>query len=156
MSHGYKGKGSLIHLLVDGNGEPLAITTTGANGNERSEVEKLLHKTVILSKRGLAERMVVLEGDKGYDCSRLRQALLNRGIFPFIPYRRIHGRDIPDKEEVMKTFHLEQKRWQVERAFAWLKRRCRRLMTRWERKKAIWDGFVTLGIIYTWMVNLVG
>ena len=156
MSHGYKGKGSLIHLLADGKGEPLATTTTGASGNERTEVEKLLRKSVILPKPSLAKRMVILEADKGYDCSWLRQALLSRGIFPFIPYRKIHGRDAPQSKEVMETFHLEKKRWQVERAFAWLKRRCRRLMNRWERKKVIWDGFVTLGLIFTWMLNLVG
>lgn len=156
MSHGYKGKGSLIHLLADGKGEPLATTTTSAGGNERTEVEKLLQKTTILRKRSLAERMVVLEADKGYDCSWLRQALLFRGIFPFIPYRKMRGRDAPESQEIIETFHLEKKRWQVERAFAWLKRRCRRLMTRWERKKVIWDGFVTLGLIYTWILNLLG
>lgn len=32
VSPGYKGKGSLIDLLVDGNGQPLATTTTAANG----------------------------------------------------------------------------------------------------------------------------
>lgn len=156
MSHGYKGKGSLIHLLVDGKGEPLATTTTGSGGNERTEVEKLLQKTTILPKTSLAGRMVVLEADRGYDCGWLRQVLLSRGIFPFIPYRKMRGRDAPLSKEVMETFHLEKRRWQVERAFAWLKRRCRRLMTRWERKKVIWDGFVTLGLIYTWMLNLVG
>lgn len=35
VEHGYKGKGSLLHLLTDYNGNPLAITTTAANGNER-------------------------------------------------------------------------------------------------------------------------
>lgn len=156
MSHGYKGKGSLIHLLADGNGKPLAVTTTGAKGNERLEVEKLLDKTTILPKPRLAEKMMVLEADKGYDCDWLRQVLLTRGIFPFIPCRKIRGRDIPQTTEVMKTFHLEKKRWQVERAFAWLKRRCRRLMVRWERKEVVWEGFVTMGLIYTWLINLLG
>lgn len=156
MSHGYKGKGSLIHLLADGKGKPLATTTTGAGGNERTEVEKLLKKTTILHKPTLAERMIILEADKGYDCSWLRQILLSRGIFPFIPYRKMRGRNTPPSKEVMETFNLERKRWQVERAFAWLKRRCRRLMVRWERKEVVWNGFVTLGLIYTWILNLVG
>jgi len=63
-SHGYKGKGSLIHLLADKNSKPLAITTTGAGGNERTEVEKLLLKTTILHKRSLAGRLTILETDK--------------------------------------------------------------------------------------------
>ncbi|WP_338030014.1 hypothetical protein [Estrella lausannensis] len=35
----------------------------------------------------------------------------------------------------------------VERAFVWLKRRCRRLLLRWERIAIIWSGFATLGLI---------
>lgn len=100
--------------------------------------------------------MVVLEADKGYDCAWLRNALLTRGIFPFIPYRKIKGRDTPKTNEVIETFQLRKKRWKAERAFAWLKRRCRRLLMRWERKAFIWTGFVTLGLIYTWIKNLVG
>jgi len=119
-------------------------------------VEKLLEKTTNLPKPSLAKRMVILEADKGYDCGWLRQVLLSRGIFPFVPYRKIRGRDAPQSKEVIEIFHLEKKRWQVESAFAWLKRRCKRLMTRWKRKKVIWDRFVTLGLIYTWLLNLVG
>ena len=80
VSHGYKGKGSLIHLLVDGKGKPLSVITTGADGNERKEVENLLTKATVVSKSSLAGRMIVLEADKGYDCGWLRQVLLSRGI----------------------------------------------------------------------------
>jgi len=157
VSHGYKGKGSLIHLLVDGNGHPLMITTTGANGDERKEVEKLLDKTIDLNSAAtLKGRMIVLEADRGYDSAWLRQALLIRGIFPLIPYRKINGRTFPKTEEIVRTFQLNKKRWRVERAFAWIKRRSRRLMLRWERKAKIWNGFVILGLIYMWIKNLVG
>lgn len=79
MFHGYKGKGSLIHLLVDGNGEPLAVTTTAANKDERLEVEKLLTKISILDRKSLKDRVIVLEADKGYDCDWLRNLLFSRG-----------------------------------------------------------------------------
>lgn len=100
--------------------------------------------------------MTILEADKGYDSVWLRQALLAMQIFPLIPYRKIKGRDIPDMKEVCDVFHLTKKRWMVERAFAWLKRRCRRLLMRWERLPGIWAGFATLGVIYSWLGNLVG
>lgn len=100
--------------------------------------------------------MTILEADRGYDCGWLRQALLIRGIFPFIPYRKTRGRVFPKTEEIVETFHLHKKRWKVERAFAWIKRRCRRLLMRWERKAEVWAGFVTLGVIYAWLKNLVG
>lgn len=44
VDHGYKGKGMTSHLLVDGLGQPLGITSTGASGNERKEVIPLLKK----------------------------------------------------------------------------------------------------------------
>ncbi len=154
VAHGHKGKGTLLHLLIDGLGNPLAITTTAANGAERGEVEKLTAQVRGMKKLG--ERMTVLEADKGYDAEWLRQALLIARIFPLIPYRKIRGRKTPSMQEVCKTFNLSRKRWMVERAFAWLKRRCRRLMMRWERIALVWNGLSILGLIYTWMRNLVG
>nr|NGX34187.1 hypothetical protein [Candidatus Anoxychlamydiales bacterium]NGX34786.1 hypothetical protein [Candidatus Anoxychlamydiales bacterium] len=38
----------------------------------------------------------------------------------------------------------------------WLKRKCRRLMMRWERKSEVWDAFAKLGLIYMWMEVLLG
>lgn len=100
--------------------------------------------------------MTVLEADKGYDAAWLRQNLLNTHIFPLIPYRKIRGRETPKMEEICRTFGLSRNRWMVERAFAWLKRRCRRLLLRWERIAQIWTGFAKLGLIYTWLNNLFG
>ena len=153
VDYGYKGKGVLLHLLVDKNGHAVAIATTGAKGNEKQQVKGLLNQ---LPSRTLKGRIVVLEADKGYDAGWLRQALLNIGIFPLIPYRKIVGRCAPDFKEVCHFFRLTPQRWIVERAFAWLKRRYRRLLLRWERLVMIWSGFATLGIIYTWLKNLFG
>ena len=109
-----------------------------------------------MPKQKLAGRMIVLEADKGYDCNWLRQVLLIRNIFPLIPYRKMSGRDIPKTEQILETFSLKKKRWQVERAISWFKRRCRRLLARWERTSLVWNGFVSLGLIYMWIKNLVG
>jgi hypothetical protein len=46
VAHGHKGKGTVLHLLIDGLGNPLAITTT---------VKEL---------RTLGERMTILEADR--------------------------------------------------------------------------------------------
>jgi len=146
----------LLHLLIDGSGKLLAITTTSAKGNERLEVRRLLAQITHLSRQSLKGRMIILEADKGYDSGWLRQALLAMRVFPLIPYRKIKGRDTPDMKEVCEAFHLTKKRWMVERAFAWLKRRCRRLLMRWERLPGIWAGFATLGVIYSWLWDLVG
>ena len=158
IAHGYKGKGTLIHLLIDAKGNPISVSTTAANGDERKEVKGLLDNIDSDLKKSskLNGRMTIVEADKGYDSGWLRQALLVRGFFPLIPYRKIRGRKTPDMNEICTTFDLKRKRWMVDRAFSWLKRRCRRLLLRWERTAVIWNGFVTLGLIFTWLKNLFG
>jgi hypothetical protein len=48
VEHGYKGKGSLLHLITDKEGRPLWITTTSAKGNERSQALVLLDQLQII------------------------------------------------------------------------------------------------------------
>ena len=106
--------------------------------------------------QSLRGRMSALEADKGYDAAWLRQTLLNAGILPVIPYQKIKSREAPDFKEACSFFRLTSQRWKVERAFAWLKRRCRRLLLRWERLAVTWHRFSLLGVIYTWLRNLFG
>lgn len=158
VQHGYKGKGSLLHLLTDYQGSPLAITTTAANGDERQEVEKLLERSGVQAwGAGLFNRaIIILEADKGYDSAKIRQMLLNRGIFPFIPRKKM-GRpncNRANQTEVAKAFNIKSVRWKVERTFAWLKRKYRRLLMRWERLPSAWNAFTTLALIYFWKENL--
>jgi len=156
VNHGHKGKGSLLHLLIDGLGNPLAITTTGAGGDERVEIQKLIDPVKGILEKSQKEKMVIFEADKGYDAAWLRKTLLSQGFFPLIPYRKIRGRDIPEMAKVCATFNLSRKHWMAERAFSWLKRRCRRSMLRWERIAQIWTGFAVMGLIYTWLKVLFG
>ena len=51
VDYGYKGKGVVIHLLADGFGQPIAITTTPASGNERLQVKTLLEKVSIIPEK---------------------------------------------------------------------------------------------------------
>ncbi|MGB6298410.1 MAG: hypothetical protein WBF90_19810 [Rivularia sp. (in: cyanobacteria)] len=44
VAYGGKGKGILIHTLTEGNGMPLANSTTAANGSEREQIMPLLDK----------------------------------------------------------------------------------------------------------------
>jgi len=112
VNHGYKGKGVVVHVLADGSGNPLAITTTPANGNERLQVEILLDKANIHPTK----IMPIFEADKGYDCLWLRSSLLQKHLFPLIPYRKNTSKASIFKE----TFSIKSKRWKVERTFAWL------------------------------------
>lgn len=96
--------------------------------------------------------MIVIEADKGYDSADLRQELLRRGFFPMIPWRT-NIKNAPKLSEVSKQFELKPIRWVVERTHAWLKRRYRRLMVRWERKDELWRAMVQLALILEWTKN---
>jgi IS5 family transposase len=150
VTHGYKGKGSLLHLLVDAKGSCLAMTSTGANGNERKELLGLIERV-----KGLAgkQEMIVVEADKGYDSGELRQELLNRGFFSLIPWRK-NVKGAPTIKEVAAEFGLKPIRWVVERTHSWIKRKYRRLMVRWERKSEIWNAMTQLALIMEWVKNL--
>jgi transposase len=75
VEYGFKGKGVLTHALVDGNGNILSVTTTGAGQSEREQVEELLDCIdVNTGRRGRRRsRPATLELDKGYDSQELRK-----------------------------------------------------------------------------------
>lgn len=154
VDHGYKGKGSLLHLVVDKEGKPLWITTTSAKGNEREQALILLDHLNVIRGNNI-KRMTICEADKGYDAAHLRQSMLNKGYLPLIGCRR-NNKQYISTSEIAIFFGITRKRWVIERSFAWLKRKCRRLMMRWERKSEIWDAFAKLGLIYMWMEDLLG
>jgi len=87
-------------------GNPLAITTTAANGDERQEVAKLINQVEALSKRKLKKRVIILKADKGYDARWLRQKLLNSNI---IPYRKMKGRNTLTMNEICEILRYRRK-----------------------------------------------
>lgn len=154
IDYGYKGKGVTTHLLVDNNGNPVAFETTSANGDERKQVEKLLDSVICFIDEFSNETQLfpIFEADKGYDSHELRDKLLRRKIYPLIPYRKI------GKQESWKTIAswILKKRWQVERAIAWLQRKFRRLVVRWERRLKYWKGFLNFSLILFWVNRISG
>ncbi|PIS01247.1 MAG: hypothetical protein COT84_03335 [Chlamydiae bacterium CG10_big_fil_rev_8_21_14_0_10_35_9] len=69
-----------------------------------------------------------------------------------IPYR---GSKNALYQESCKIFKKKSIRWKVERTFAWVKRKCRRLYLKWERTTAAWAAVVDLSLIYYWLEALV-
>lgn len=153
IEYGFKGKGTTTHLLIDGNGSPVALTSTAANGDERQQVEPLLDRvrTKIESVRERFGTIPIFEADKGYDADELRRKLLKRRIFPWICRRKKPGKTADKIESALKRM-----RWKVERAISWLQRKFRRLAVRWERRIRYWKGFLTFGLITFWMDRLLG
>jgi len=154
VEHGYKGKGSLLHLITDKEGKPLWIITTSAKGNERDQAVALLSQLQLIQCKDTS-RMSICEADKGYDADDLRQEMLKRGYVPIIGYRKNRKERVKTKE-IYDFFRVTTKRWVVERTFSWLKRKCRRLLMRWERKPEIWEAFALLGLVFMWLEILLG
>ncbi|MFD3537019.1 IS5 family transposase [Streptomyces sp. NPDC058661] len=126
--------GSKHHVLVDGQGIPLAVSLTGGNRNDVTQLLPLLAK--VPSVAGLVgrprRRPDVLFADRGYDHDKYRRLVWAQGIKPMIARRGVpHGSG------------LGVYRWVVERTIAWL-HGFRRLRVRWERRDDIHEAFLGL------------
>ena len=128
-------KGSKHHVIVDGNGTPLAATITAANRHDVTQLEPLVDAVPpVRGKRGRPRRRPKrLYADRAYDSEPHRRALRRRGIRPMIARRRTaHGSG------------LGRVRWVVERTVGWLGRK-RKLRIRTERRVDIHAAFLSLG-----------
>ncbi|WP_408057287.1 IS5 family transposase [Streptomyces bobili] len=126
--------GSKHHVLVDGQGIPLAVSLTGGNRHDVTQLIPLLDKIPAVS--GAAgrprRRPDMLFADRGYDHDKYRRLLWKRGIRPAIAQRgQPHGSG------------LGIFRWVVERTISWL-HGFRRLRIRWERRDDIHEAFLGL------------
>jgi len=75
--------------------------------------------------------------DRGYDSDGLRQELRRRGIEPIIPHRKSRRKPPMQDGRALRRY---QRRWIVERTFAWLGN-FRRLTVRYDRSLTIYRGF---------------
>lgn len=126
--------GSKHHILTDGQGIPLAVSLTGGNRNDVTQLLPLLDKVpAVAGVVGRPRRRPdMLFADRGYDHDKYRRLLRQRGIRPVIAERgRQHGTGLG-------TF-----RWVVERTISWL-HGFRRLRIRWERRDDIHEAFLGL------------
>src|ERR671915_1913156 len=120
IAYGWKGKGSTVHLVREGNGLPLAFLVTAANVSEVTVGLEVLDRVKVPRPQGRPrQRPVSLAADKSYDSADFRHGLRRRGIQPSIPHRewpkrrRRPGRP-PQTHETSKF------RWKVERSHGWL------------------------------------
>ncbi len=139
---------------MDKEGKPLWITATSAKGDERKQALILLNHLKITQIKD-NKRMSICEADKGYDSDKLRLTVLNKGYLPVIGCRKSRREQMSTKK-VADFFGITRRRWVVERTFSWIKRKCRRLLMRWERLSELWESFALLGVIYMWLEILAG
>lgn len=121
-------------MIVDRHGTPLAVTLTGGNRHDVTQLLPLLDAVPpIRGLRGRPRRKPRrLYADRGYDFDKYRRLLWKRRIKPMIARRSVaHGSG------------LGKVRWVVERAFAWL-HQFKRLRIRYERRVDLHLGLLEL------------
>ena len=152
VAYGYKGKGVLIHLLVDADGMPLSACSAPANKDERKQVGPLLEMIAVKTgKPGRPpQKPQRIAADKGYDSDPLRDFLKSKGIRPQIPRKKNASK------RRGRPVSMKSPRFQVERTFSWLQRKFRRLVVRWERLPRCFDAFLALAVCFMWVQRLLG
>ena len=137
---------------MDGNGMPLSVTSTPASGSEREQVSPLLQRVKVYHGYGRPRRCPnEIHADRGCDSRILRIFLTKKGVRPVIPKRTWKGRRQPSGKKVPTS----TSRFQVERCFAWMQRKFRRLVARWERRDLYLNGFLQISIIMIWEDKLI-
>jgi transposase len=116
-------------------------------------LEPLLDSVSIGGKPGPPRRrFAVVAGDKGYDSSDARVAIVARGGDPLIPHRKRKDGSYPPGAE-----HFDKQQYKrrnvVERLIGRLKE-CRHLATRYDKLADSFRAFVLLGFIRIWLKDL--
>ena len=130
---------------------PLANRITPANGDERAQVVPWLAAVQVhTGKRGRPRtRLKVIATEKGYEAKALRQQLRTRGIRAPIPQRVWQT-----KQNWGRSIQKVVPRCQAERTCAWFQKTYRRLVVRWERIAACFEGFLALATVHIWIQRL--
>ena len=132
-----RGKGVKIMAIVDRHGLPLAVSTHAANHHEVTLVQLSFEFYMIEAK---PENLI---GDRAYDSNTLDEELRQEGIEIISPHRQNR---VKPKTQDGRRLHRYERRWRVERFFAWLQWQ-RRLLVRWEYYAENFLGFVQLATI---------
>jgi len=119
--------GTKRSLLTDGAGVPLAVVGDGANRHDSKRVEATLNGVQAIPPDPATEQNPCL--DKGFDYPHVEQLVRD---YAYNPHIRSGGEEARDLAELPG---YRARRGVVERTHSWMNR-FRRLLTRWEKKKA--------------------
>jgi len=129
-----RGKGVKIMGIVDRHGLPLAASTHAANHHEVTLVQLTFDFYMIEAK---PENLI---GDKAYDSDDLDEELRQQGVAMIAPHRSNRRKLRTQDGRPLRRY---QRRWLVERFFAWIQWH-RRILIRWEYYAQNFLGFVQL------------
>lgn len=130
------GTGVKMLAIVDRQGLPLSVSTHAATHHEVTLVPLRFDFSRLEAK---PEHLI---GDRAYDSDQLEATLKQDGVNRIAPHRSNRTLTTQDGQSLRR----DQRRWLVERFFAWLQWK-QRLLVRWEYGAANLLGFVQLASI---------
>ena len=132
--------GTKRHLLTEAKGIPVAIVISGANRHDMKQLADLLAAVVIEPTPAEPPNLAL---DRGYDYDACRAAVVVRGYVAHIPPKATEHRPLPPPGDPDRH---PPRRWVVEVSHSWFNR-FRRLLVRWEKRAAMYLGFVQLAAV---------
>ena len=137
-----------VAVVVDRTGVPLGVATDAAN-----VPETFVGPAAVASiPAGVRLRWgLPLIADRAYDSDPLRAYFADRGFRLLSPHRRNRVRPATNDGRRMRRY---ARRWIVERTLAWL-HSYRRVVTRFEKRVDLYDGFVHLACAFIALNRLV-
>jgi transposase len=135
-----KGKGSKLMAVVEAPGRPLAVTLESATPQEVTLLDQRWEARLV------DPRPHRLLGDKAYDADALEATLAPNHVEMMAPHRSSRKHRPPEGPPLRRR----ERRWKVERYFAWLPP-LRRVLLRWEGKPENDLGFVPFA---SWLILL--
>jgi len=132
-----RGKGTKLMAVADGAGFPIALSVGSASPHEVRLVEETLEKRLV---EEMPERLI---GDRAYDSDPLDERLAEQGVLLIAPHKRNRKKPKTQDGRVLRRY---QRRWKVERLFAWLQN-YRRILVRYDRFLENYLAFVHLACV---------
>ena len=142
-----------IHLVGDGNGNPIHFELSPGEAHENTTLEDLLNGIDQEMKTGNGEVLpwpIALAGDKGYRAQWIDQMLLKIGVTPVIP-----SKTNEDRNNRLVDFDKEKYRNRniIERLIGWLKE-SRAVFARFEKTATNYAGMIKMAIIQRYLRTL--
>ncbi len=144
------GWGSKIHILCDGDGNPLHFEVSAGQVHDGTMLDTVLvgADQALHDEDGVVMAWAVsLTGDKGYRAVWIDEYILELGMTPVIPSKSNENRDLRPVEFDKATYRL---RSIVECLIGWLKE-SRRIGTRFEKTAINFAGMVRLAFIHRYL-----
>jgi transposase len=131
-----------VHLVVDGNGQVLAVWLSPGQRNDSKGFEAVLRRVQLPRRPGGWRWPVRLAADKGYSFPGIRRWLRRRRVRAVIPQRS----DQRKRHEIPLDKRTYRRRNIIERVIGWYKE-CRRLVTRFEKLAVNYLAFWIVAVI---------